>query len=145
MNVRDARTVYDLLTEKEETLEFDLFQTPEDLIYARLPDNLTIRFTPAQGGVLLKILNQAAVKDQLTYGELYQMVQNVVTGGGSGLAPDADTSIELDRTNVIALLRALKLTDAKIINARLGVYGAMWSLRQDIMKMIGIREIGIEG
>lgn len=138
---RDRRNVLDLLAEQDEALTFTMFQTPNDLIRKRIPAEMTIKCTPPQGSVLLKVLNKAAVMDSTTYLGLYQKTQTTVLSGSAMLNTDINIDLCLTRDEVITLLDVIKLTDANIINPRLGVRDAMWALRQDILKQIGIREV----
>lgn len=138
---RDRRNVFNLLSEQEEKPVFDMFQTPNNLIHQRLPDEMKIKCTPPQGSVLLKILNKAAIMDSGTYQDLYLKVQTAVTGGGMVLGTDISVDLDLSRDEIMKLLDTIKLTDARLINPRLGVRDAMWALRQDILQQIGIQEV----
>ncbi len=138
---RDRRSVLDLLSEQEEQLTFDMFQAPDGLIRQRLPDELKIKLVSPQGSVLLKILNKAAVMDPETYRDLYLKFQSAITGDGLVIGTDMSVEVALTHDEVMKLLNAIKLTDARLIQPRLGVRDAMWSLRQNILQRIGIEEV----
>jgi hypothetical protein len=133
--------VLDLLTEQEDKPVFDMFQTPDNLILRRLPDEMEIKLTSSQGAVLLKLVNKAAVMDPDTYRDLYLRVQSATTGGGIIMGTNTTADLCLSRDETMKLLSAIKLTDAKLINTRLGVRDALWALRQKILQRIGIQEV----